>query len=479
MSSDFIFLFPLVLYRKLTQAIQQNIQALRQPGSFAQNFMVSFSGSAVITVIGFLMTPVMSRIYPPAAYGQFAVFNSILGNINLLATLAYSSAIPLPKRKREALAIVQLNVVLTLFAFGVTFLALILFGGHLTRWLDLQAIGHWIYVLPVLMLLYNLSLVMSSWYIRTKAFRTRTSADVATSLAGRTFTIGFGWWSGGNIAGLIIGDVFSKLTLFISLLRSGFHRELNALRRTFSWRRVRAAAIQYREFPLYVLPGGYISTLSGQLPIFMLTSGFGSTVVGLYSFAASLLDIPIALIGSGVAPVFYQKAAEVQNSEPERLKDITLNIYNKLLYMGLLPLGFITIFGDWIFKYIFGAEWEMSGVFTGYLGYYYIFRLTSHATSMIYNVLGRQNYGLITNVVLLVTRAAGLGIGIYLHDVNMAMLLFGIGSLLTTFLIDLHVLYLLRLPVLRIALRTILMMLVTLAFFKGLRYGVEYLFPYL
>jgi O-antigen/teichoic acid export membrane protein len=437
--------------------------------------MVSMSGSAIVTVVGFLLTPILSRIYPPAAYGQFAVFNSVVSNLNLLATLAYTSAIPLPRARRDALAVVQLNVVLTVGMFALIVIALVFLGAHVVRWLDLQSLGAWIYMMPVLMLLYNFSLIMSSWYIRTKSFRTRTTADLVMSLVSRAFTLSYGWLSGGYSTGLILGDSLGKVTLFISLLRSGFQHELRPLWRTFSWRRIRQAAYRFREFPLYVLPGGYVSTLSSQLPVFMLTSAFGSTVVGLYSFAASLLEIPVSLIGSGIAPVFYQKAAEVHNDEPERLKDITLNIYYKLLYIGLLPLGFITVFGDVIFKVIFGAQWEMAGVFTGYLGYYYIFRLTGQATGMIYNILQRQQFALLTNMMLLLMRGAGLAIGIWMKDVNMAMLLFGISSLVSTFLIDLHILYLLKLPVLRIALRTILLLAAALGFFYLARLGFNHL----
>jgi O-antigen/teichoic acid export membrane protein len=433
------------------------------------------SGSAIVTVVGFLLTPILSRIYPPAAYGQFAVFNSVVSNLNLLATLAYTSAIPLPRARRDALAVVQLNVVLTVGMFALIVIALVFLGAHIVRWLDLQSLGAWIYLMPVLMLLYNFSLTMSSWYIRTKSFRTRTTADLVMSLVSRAFTLSYGWSSGGYSTGLILGDSLGKVTLFVSLLRSGFQHELRPLWRTFSWRRIQQAAYRFREFPLYVLPGGYISTLSSQLPIFMLTGAFGSTVVGLYSFAASLLEIPVSLIGSGIAPVFYQKAAEVHNDEPERLKDITLNIYYKLLYIGLLPLGFITVFGDVIFKVIFGAQWEMAGVFTGYLGYYYIFRLTGQATGMIYNILQRQHFALLTNLMLLLMRGAGLAVGIWMKDVNMAMLLFGTSSLIITFLIDLHILYLLKLPVLRIAFRTILLLAATLSFFYLARLGLNQL----
>ena len=122
-------------------------------------------------------------------------------------------------------------------------------------------------------------------------------------------------------------------------------------------------------------------------------------------------------------------------------------------------------------------RWEMAGVFTGYLGYYYIFKLTSQATGNLYTVLGKQRYLLLTNLLLLATRGAGLAIGVYLHDMNLALLLFGVGSLVCIFLIDMHILKLLGLPVVRIGLRTILLLCITLALLKGLRLGIEHYIP--
>ncbi|AII51138.1 lipopolysaccharide biosynthesis protein [Hymenobacter sp. APR13] len=454
-------------------------QPLRQQGSFAQNFFVSFSGSAAVTVLGFLLTPVMTRIYPPAAYGQFAVFSAAVSNLALLGSMAYQTAIPLPKTKDEALALMQLSAVLAVGSFLITGLALLLFGPWIVAWLQVEALGWWFYLLPVILLLYNLSLLLSSWYTRTKQFRARAGVDVATSVAGRAFTIGWGWATGGHASGLVVGDVFSKLTTFVGLLRSGVHREWGELRRSFSWTQVRAVAYVYREFPFYSLPSAYINTLSAQLPIFFLTSGFGATVVGLYSFSVTLLEIPVGLTGSAIAPVFYQKAAELYHTDLARLRELTLNIYNKLLYVGLLPLGLITVFGDIIFRIAFGARWEMAGVFTGYLGYYYIFKLTSQATGNLYTVLGKQRYLLLTNLLLLLTRAAALAIGVYAHDVNLALLLFGVGSLMCIFLIDMHILHLLQLPVVRIALRTLLLLGITLVLLKGLRLGLEHYLPFL
>lgn len=462
----------------LVKKVGALIEPLRQKGSFAQNFFVSFSGSAFATLLGVLLTPVMSRLYPPASYGQVAVFNSVSSNLAALGILAYQSAIPLPKTKDKALALVQLTVVLGLFTFALSMVPMLLFGPWILRWLHVEQMGHWFYLLPFLVLVFNLTLVMSSWYTRTKDFRTRAGVDVATTVAGRVVTLSYGWLAHGHPAGLIFGDIMTKLTSFVGLFRSGIQREVAELRRTFSWQRIKAIALEYREFPLYVLPGSYVSTLSAQLPVYFLTSGFGSSVVGLYSFSVTMLEMPVHLTGSAMAPVFYQKASEVHHAEPARLKEITLSLYNKLLYLGVLPLGILTVYGDWIFKVAFGARWEMAGTFTGYLGYYYIFKLTSQSTSMLYSVLGKQRYLLLSNILLLVTRAAALALGLYLHSVNTTLLLFGLGSLACIFIIDMHILHLVGLPVVRIALRTIVILGSTLLLLKGVRYGLEQLFPH-
>ncbi|MBD2715720.1 oligosaccharide flippase family protein [Microvirga sp. STR05] len=459
----------------MKQHLQQLLRPLLRKGSFAQNFAVTLSGSAAVTAIGFLLTPVMSRIYLPAAYGQFAVFNSLASNLSMIATLTYTAAFLQPKTQEKFISLVQLTVVLS---FGTCLLlagGLLVGGPAILHYLKVEALGNWFYTLPVILLLFNLNNIMSGWYMRDKQFVKRTTVDLTTAIAGRGFTIGYGLLVGGNVVGLLLGEMFNRLTSTVSLMAGSLRHSFGMLWRTFSWQRVKDVAVEYREFPFYFLPASFISVLSTQLPIFALTTGFGSTSVGLYSFSVGLLEIPINLIGSAILPVFWQKATETYNNEPERLPTITLSLYYKLLYLGLIPFGVITVYGDVLFKFVFGARWEMAGVYTGYLGYYYVFKLMSQATSPIYTVMNKQRYILYSNIFLLVARGLGLGIGLYYHDLNLALLLFGLGSLLATFLIDLQVLALLKLPVLRIALRTILIVGATLLLLKGSRLVLEQL----
>jgi O-antigen/teichoic acid export membrane protein len=294
---------------------------------------------------------------------------------------------------------------------------------------------------------------------------------------GRGVTIGAGLLLHGTGLGLLFGELANRITYFSGLMLSGIYRKVRLLWRVFSWRSSWEAVQAYKDFPLYVLPANYMNVLSAQVPIFMLTSKFGATVVGLYAFSVSLLEMPLNLVGSAIAPVFMQKATEVQHDDPDRLKDITLSLYNKMLYLGLLPFGFLTVFGDVLFRIVFGAKWEMAGMFTAYLGYYYIFKLTSTVTAPIYTVIEKQRYALISTVMLLAARAGGLFIGLALNDVNKALLLFGAGSLIVTFLTDLHILYLLRAPVMRIAVRTVVLVVVTVTLMYGLRIFIHSFLP--
>lgn len=460
------------MIERIRRLVNENVQALRRPGSFAQNFAVTFSGTAAVAAIGLLVTPIMARIYPPESYGLFAVFNTIVANVMLFSTLAYTNAFLLPQLEKRFHALVQLSFLLAVGALALMLGAVALFRAPLLRLLNAEALGDWIYVAPFSVFLYNMSLIMNSWYLRTKDFRKRAGIDVSTSLGGRALTLGAGLLLHGTSTGLLLGDIFSKIASVGTMYFSGVHRQVGAVWHSFAWARVKAVASEYREYPFFVLPTGYLNSLAGQLPILFLTSSFGTTAVGLYAFSVSLLELPISLIGSAVAPVFLQKATQIYQQEPERLKQLCLDLYNKLFYLGLLPFGIITVYGDWIFRFAFGARWEQAGLFTAYLGYFYVFKLASYATSPIYAVFRKQQIVLLGTVLLVLCRAGSLVLGTYAHDLNLAMLLFGVSSLVVTFLIDMHILHLLKLPVLRIAVRSILLVVITLLVLKGLRIGV-------
>ncbi|MBF9143435.1 lipopolysaccharide biosynthesis protein [Hymenobacter properus] len=455
--------------------VKNTFAQIKQEGSFTRNFAVSFTGTTLVTAIGLLTTPIISRLYSPVEYGQLSIFNSVINNIVAISMLAYTNAIPLPKYKGVALLLAKMCFILALCTFLSATGVLVLFIDPIAAWLNVENNKNWLYIIPVSVFIYSINMIFNSWLTRYKKFEKKTVLSISTSIISRGFTISYGFFIAGQLVGLLLGDFINKISELFGYLLSRESKLLSARNalRNLSVKNLWRVAKWYREFPLYMMTGGYISMLSYQFPIFILNRGFGSAVVGFYSFSISLLELPINLIGSAIAPVFYQKASETQNNNPERLSEITLSLYYKMLYLGLFPFGVITIFGDLLFGYVFGKQWITAGLFTGYLGYYYVFKLTSQSTSYIYTILKRQRYQLIGNIILMAARAVGLAIGIMRGDVNEAMLLFGLSSLVCTFMIDMHILHLLKLPVLRIAARSIFLLSAVLLLLKLLRLGLE------
>ena len=340
--------------RRVQSAIGRNVLTLRQRGSFAQNFAVMFSATAITAVVGLVVSSITLRLYSPAAYGVFGVFNGLFTNVTMVSTLA-----------------------------------LLLMQEVLLRWLRIEALGNWMYAVPATALVYNLMLIMNAWHQRNKEFRKQARIKVVTLLSTRALTLGAGLLLHGSATGLLLGEMFSKVVGMSIVFFSGIHREVRGLARAFSWVRVRAVACEYREFPLYMAPGSYLNTLAPQLSMLLFTSSFGATAVGSRTFSTSLLELPISLIGTAISSVFQQKATETHARQPTRLPELCLDLYNKLLYLGLVPFGIISVYGDWIFRFAFGARWEAAGVFTAYIGNYYTFRLTSYTTSPVYMILRR------------------------------------------------------------------------------------------
>jgi O-antigen/teichoic acid export membrane protein len=467
------------LYLKLKNVWQQNVQALRQPGSFTQNIFLMFSGSAIVTIIGFLLTPVMTRIYPPESYGLFAIYSFAISNISLVATLSYPSAFVLPRTRSELLALVQLAFLLAAFTLIVTQLGFLFFADEIMALLKAEKLGRWFYIVPVLAFVLSLNNIMSNWYLRFKEFGKRAGVDVATSLAGRGVTISYGLLMSGTTPGMLLGDSVSRLINFWGLLRGGMYQALGELWSTFNWRAVRAVAIEYREFPLFQVPTAYIGVMAAQLPIFLLTSNFGATVTGWFAFCAGVIDLPSTLMGNSIAPVFLQKATETDIESPERLPVLVLNLYYKLFYFGLIPFAILTIFGDVIFRIAFGARWEAAGLFASFMSYGYLFRLTSSATAPIYTIRRRQNMFLIIVVIASAIRIASLGLGLLMHDARIAVLLMAVGGTLTMFLADLYLMRLINIAVIPVIIRVVILTIVTTVGLYFVRLGIEQYWPIL
>lgn len=373
-----------------------------------------------------MFTPFLARIYSPEAYGLFAFFASVTQNLGILATLQLPRAFVLPDAEEEFRLLMQsvlvcvtifvLLIVVVLWTIGDSLLSLADVNHHYVHVL--------IFLIPLAVLLLALSDVLKSWHIRRKSFMRNALNQVGSAAVSRSSTLVYGVATSGHPLGLVFGDMIGKILEVISLGVRTMFREFVA---HFSLTKAGfyASVRKYRSYPIFVLPGIWIQSIHSQLPVYAALFFFSQpAAAGHYSFANSLLNLPLSILGGAMAPVFLQKAAETHRSSPDDMRRIVASLVNNMFYIALLPTVCVMLFGDYIFKFILGQQWITSGKMASYMGTYVLFQILSNPIVSIYRVYRKEHFGLLVNSSAFITGVVSLGIGLYLNNFMVGIALF-------------------------------------------------------
>jgi len=127
-------------------------------------------------------------------------------------------------------------------------------------------------------------------------------------------------------------------------------------------------------------------------------------------------------IGSAIAQVFYQRAAEAK--QDGTLPILVKNVFKVLINIGLFPFLVLTLVGMDIFSVVFSPVWAEAGAYTQILSIWALVCFISSPLSTLYVVLEKQEFGLKYNIANFFTRLGSLVIGGVLGNPALALLLF-------------------------------------------------------
>jgi len=324
---------------------------------FFRNMLVIMTGTAVAQVIGFALTPVISRLFSPTDFGIYGSFDSICAIITAGVTLDYSQAIMLPKEKADAIHLLVLSF-LCAFAIGSLCLLFCIFAPGTMNGL-MKTKGTW--ALSLLVLTIYLSGVNQScqaWSVRVKAFKHTSASQVIRSVSSNGLKIGFGYLKKGA-AGLIISGALANLAASMNLFRV-LLPDLRAARRCLHWERIRRLAKEYRDFPMFSASQKTINALSGGLPVLLITQFYGISVAGAYAFSISIIQVPMGFVLTALRQVLFQKACETQH-QGGSLASLYLKTTVGLFLIAIIPSVVLLIWAPQLFAFVFGAKWFLAG----------------------------------------------------------------------------------------------------------------------
>lgn len=397
--------------------------------SFAHDVLKLVGGTTTAQVISFLMVPVLARLYLPEAFGTLSVFNSIVSILVVISCLRYEFAIQLPKEEQEASNLLFLCISIAFVLSIVVAIVVIFLRKQITLFLNVPNLVSILWILPVVVFAGGVFQVFSQWSSRRRDYGqisvAQASKAVATSFSQFGLSIGGYNTSSSLVWGVFIGTLAASLGLGSRI----WFTDRRSILSHFDVQVMKSILIRYRKFPIFDIWGALLNALSWQLPVFMLAIFFSETIVGNYGMASRLVYFPMSLIGSSIGQVFFQRASQLQANN-QSYKHVIDGLLERMVALVMYPALLMTLLGKPITQLFLGSEWAEAGSYMQILGLWSFFWFISSPLSTVFLVMGKQHSLLLFQIFIFISRLISLAVGGFLHNVQVALILFSISGVL-------------------------------------------------
>lgn len=348
-------------YKKITMNLFSLKDRLRN-NIFLNSIIALTAGSSLAQIISIASQPVITRLYTPEVIGAFSSLVATISLWTVISTGRYELAIVLPHDKKEAKAVVYICFIIALVISCIVciyYLCKFIYVYYI-KMSQSKTLYLLLFIAP-LVLINAFESVFMRIAVREKKIRELAISQVTKQLVDKCSKILLGFFSPSPIS-LIIAAIAGQMTRVYFLMSKTFISFFKSTDKVCR-KDIIFTAKQYKKFPLIDTWSGFLDMASGQLPVIMFASFFSDADAGYYALCVSILYLPMGLIGSSIANVYSEKIARLKDDN-EFVKNLTMNLFKKLIFIGTLGMSFVIIYGDLLFKIVFGSKWEIAGIYS-------------------------------------------------------------------------------------------------------------------
>mgnify|MGYP001020452109 CR=1 FL=1 len=382
------------IWRPITMGNFQRLIINRFPvGNFFKNVITLMSGTVLAQGLVIICTPLLTRIYTPEDFGILTIFMAVTSVLSVASCGRYELGIVLPEEDGAAANLLVLSIAITLLTTALTILVIILI-----YWLPVSLIISikktcisWVWYIPVSLLVTGIYQALNYWATRKKKFGRLAVRQVTQSITMILVQIAIGMLFIADGEKLIIGYITGQTAATVLMFMQTMKEDGNFVFKSYNYKIVKDVAYKYKKFPLYTVGASLLNALSPQLPVFFL-SAVSLSATGYFGLATRIVGLPMSLIGSSVAQVFFADASEELN-----LRGNCTNIF-RITVKRLFQIGVIfsvLVFGlSFFMDTIFGSQWGGAGAVLVMLIPMFFIRFLSSPVSTIYYIKQRQDWDL-------------------------------------------------------------------------------------
>jgi len=389
---------------------------------FWKSVVVLVSGTVLAQVIGIFTTPIVSRLYEPKAFGEYAIIISTSSIVLSIATLGLNSVIMVPESDDESKEVFMVAFI-TMLVLSTVILIILIIVSPFIRFFNIEMNYILACTLVYCFVVINSISGLLNIYINRRGLnKVLFYNSLIGALATLCISIPLGLLDIGGV-GLLIAALFAGVASIIQMV---YHA--SPFKGIPSFATFKNIYLKYKEFILYQYPSNFIGDFAIQLPVQAFSTMFGSANLGSYSMNEKILGIPIRIIGAPINTVYFRTASEYYK-KGKSLADFTFSLIIKIMLIALFPIIVTVIWGEQIFSLILGPNWGEAGKLAGFLIVQYVFMFCATCTSYLRVVIGKQKVNLIISILKVTIIGLSIFLGIYIFgDLFNTIIFFTIGS---------------------------------------------------
>jgi O-antigen/teichoic acid export membrane protein len=316
------------------------------------------SGTVIAQLLSILLQPILRRLYSPESFGILSVYLSLVGIIIVISSLRYDDAIVLPKSDKESMNLVGLSLIMNFVVSLILFILVYLLGGRIISFLNLPSNFpvRMLFIIPAGTFLLGTYQSLNNWLIRKKKYSSVSVNKMVRRGSEGVAQICFALFKSFN--GLIYSDIVGQATNAATVAIQARKNDLNL--KLISAVKLKYVLNKYSDFPKYNLIPSFMSSCSYLLPPIFINKFFSPETAGFFDLSKLLLSIPLAFIASSISSVLLQRISEKYNRKVTIIADLK-SVFIVVGFISVTEIIAIILFGEDIFKIVFGKEWISSG----------------------------------------------------------------------------------------------------------------------
>lgn len=350
--------------------------------------MILSSGIAQVILI--ITTPIITRLYSPAEFGEFTIFSNIAMILIPIINARYDLLIVNAKNDRSANILSQIS-----FLISLLILLILLPILAISAWLYPNFILDFIFII-IMLFLVSLTNIFTNYLNKERKYKVLSLINVFRAGSMALLQIIFGLLSLGSL-GLIIGFSLSYIT-GITLGYKTFKKHFNIVRNK---EETKALFLENKNQLVYSTPSILLNSLSFSVVVFFIGILYTNTEVGIYGMAIRVLGIPVTIISLGLSKIFMQQANDYY-IERGNFRNLLLKFSSTLVIVSIILYVPLYLFSEELVNILLGHSWVDAITVIKIVIPLFVIRLIVSTVSLSVIVLQKQQLELILQALFLI-----------------------------------------------------------------------------